>query len=283
MQLFVVGVVLLAASIHAAWNALIKTGGDTVMTTAIVTTAASCYAALCLPFLPPPASQSWPYIGASVVLQLLYYALLVRAYREGDMSHAYPIMRGTAPLIVAGLSAPLVGEALSPVQWLGIALICGGVLGLAVHRSSAAALPHRAATAFALANACAIASYTVVDGLGVRKSHAPVSYTLWMFLVVGSLRLLWVCARRRREFFHYARRHWTDAMAGGLGMVSAYGLALWAMTVAPVALVSALRETSILFATAISVLVLKERVTPLRAACTCVIAAGAVTLAAYRG
>jgi drug/metabolite transporter (DMT)-like permease len=282
MQLFVVGIVLFAACIHAAWNALIKTGEDTVLTTATVTTAASCYAGLCLPFLPSPAPQSWPYVGASVVLQLLYYALLVRAYREGDMSHTYPIMRGTAPLIVATLSAPLVGEALSSAHWIGIALICGGVLGLAVHRR-ASATPHRAATAFALANAFAIASYTVVDGLGVRKSHAPVSYTLWMFLVVGSLRFLWACAWRRREFFDYLRRRWPTGMAGGLAMMSAYGLALWAMTVAPVALVSALRETSILFATVISVVILKERVTALRVVCTCVIAAGAATLAAYRG
>jgi len=280
MQLIVVGIVLFAALIHAAWNALIKTGEDTVLTTAAVTTAASCMAGLCLPWLRAPAPESWPFIGGSVLLQLLYYALLVRAYGQGDMSHTYPIMRGTAPLIVATVSAPLVGEALSPAHWAGIALICGGVLGLAVHRN-ASATPHRAATVYALANACAIASYTVVDGLGVRRSHAPISYTLWMFLIVGSVRFLWAWARRRREFLNYLHNRWPTGLAGGLGMMSAYGLALWAMTVAPVALVSALRETSILFATAISAAVLKERVTPLRVACSCVIAAGAATLAAY--
>src|SRR5579864_8973911 len=170
MQLFVVGVVLLAALIHAAWNALVKTGSDMVLTTALVTTAAACFAAVALPFLTPPAAASWPYIAGSVVLQFAYYTLLVRAYASGDMSHTYPIMRGAAPLIVAALSASLVGEALSAAHWLGIAMVCGGVLGLAIHRGAQAS-PHHAATVYALANACAIASYTLVDGLGVRKSQ----------------------------------------------------------------------------------------------------------------
>lgn len=282
MQLFVVGVVLLAALIHAAWNALVKTGSDIVLTTALVTTAAACFAAVALPFLPPPAAASWPYIAGSVVLQFAYYTLLVRAYASGDMSHTYPIMRGAAPLIVAALSASLVGEPLNVARWLGIAMVCGGVLGLAIHRS-AQATPHHAATAYALANACTIASYTLVDGLGVRKSQAPLSYTLWLFLLIGCVRLLWTCLWRRRELFEYLRQRWWQGFAGGAGTVSAYGLALWAMTVAPVALVAALRETSILFATVMSALVLKERVTVMRIACALLIAAGAATLAAYRG
>jgi drug/metabolite transporter (DMT)-like permease len=281
MQSFVVGVVLFAALTHAAWNALIKTSGDTVLTTVTVTSAAALLAALALPFLSGPDSASWPYIAASAVLQLMYYALLVRAYRFGDMSHTYPIMRGTAPLIVAALSAPLIGERLSIERWAAIALICGGVLGLAVHRS-AAATSHRAATAFALSNACMIAAYTLVDGLGVRKSAAPISYTLWMFLSVGVVRLLWVWYWRRREWLRHLCAHWPSGLAAGAGMMGSYGLALWAMTVAPVALVAALRETSIVFATAIAALVLKERVTPWRALCAGLIAAGAAVLAAHR-
>jgi drug/metabolite transporter (DMT)-like permease len=281
MQLFVVGVVLIAACIHAAWNALVKIGTDIELTTALVTTAAACLAAAILPFLPAPAAASWPYIAASVALQFGYYTLLVRAYGAGDMSHTSPIMRGAAPLIVAGLSASLVGEAVSATRWVGIALICAGVLGLAIHRG-ARALPHHTATGYALANACAIAGYTLIDGLGVRRSLAPASYTLWLFLLIGCVRLAWTCLWRRREFFDYLHGRWSRGLAGGAGTVSAYGLALWAMTVAPVALVAALRETSILFATVISVLVLKERVTPLRIACTGLIAAGAATLAVYR-
>jgi drug/metabolite transporter (DMT)-like permease len=282
MQLFVVGVVLFAALIHASWNALLKTGSDMVLTTALITTAAACVAAIALPFLPAPAAASWPYLAGSVALQFLYYALLVRAYAAGDMSHTYPIMRGGAPLVVAALSASLIGEPLTAARWLGVGLICGGVLGLAIHRS-AHLTPHHAATGYALANAVAIAAYTLVDGIGVRKSQAPASYTLWLFLLIGSVRLAWALLLRRHELLGYLRRYWPQGLAGGIGTVSSYGLALWAMTVAPVALVSALRETSILFAAVISALVLKERVTPMRVASAVLIAGGAATLAAYRG
>jgi drug/metabolite transporter (DMT)-like permease len=282
MQLFVVGVVLFAALIHASWNAVLKTGSDTVLTTALITTAAACLAGIVLPFLPAPASASWPYLAGSVALQFLYYTLLVRAYAAGDMSHTYPIMRGGAPLVVAALSASVIGEPLTAARWLGIGLICGGVLGLALHRG-AHGTPHRAATGYALANAFAIAGYTLVDGIGVRQSQAPASYTLWLFLMIGVVRLLWTFLLRRRELLGYLRRYWPQGVAGGIGTVSSYGLALWAMTVAPVALVAALRETSILFVTVISALVLKERVTPMRVASAVLIAAGAATLAAYRG
>jgi drug/metabolite transporter (DMT)-like permease len=281
MQLFVVGVVLFAALIHASWNALLKTGSDTVLTTALMTTAAACIAAVALPFLPVPAAPSWPYMAGSVALQFIYYTLLVRAYATGDMSHTYPIMRGGAPFIVAALSASLIGEPLTAARWLGVGLICGGVLGLAIHRT-ARPTPHHAATAYALANAGAIAAYTLIDGMGVRKSQAPASYTLWLFLLIGAVRLGWTFLLRRRELLGYLRRYWPQGVAGGVGTLSAYGLALWAMTVAPVALVAALRETSILFATVISALVLKERVTPMRVVSAVLIAAGAATLAAQR-
>jgi len=216
-----------------------------------------------LPFLRPPAAVSWPFIAGSVSLQIIYYVLLAAAYRRADMSHAYPIMRGAAPLIVATLSAWVIGESVSRAQWLGIALICGGVLGLAVHAPVRTAR-HRSATAFALANAGVIACYTMIDGLGVRQSGAPAAYTLWVFLLTGSEMLLWISIRRRREFIAYLRGKWLLGVAGGSGTLLSYTLVLWAMTIAPVALVAALRETSILFVTVISAMVLKERVTLLR-------------------
>jgi drug/metabolite transporter (DMT)-like permease len=132
-----------------------------------------------------------------VSLQTLYYALLAAAYRSTDMSHAYPIMRGTAPLIVAAVSAWLIGEIVSATQWLGIVLICGGVLGLAVH-APAQSGRHASATAFALVDAGVIVSYTVIDGLGVRRSGAPVAYTMWIFLLTGTEMLLWISVWRRR-------------------------------------------------------------------------------------
>jgi drug/metabolite transporter (DMT)-like permease len=277
MTAHAVYIVLFAALLNASWNAAVKRSGDVLLTAIMITTVAAAIAAVVLPFLPQPAGASWPFIGASVLLQTLYYVLLVAAYRSGDMSHVYPIMRGTAPLIVAALSAALIGEAVPGGRWLGIALICGGVMGLALH-APAQSPPHRAATAFALGNACVIAGYTMVDGLGVRRSGAPAAYALWIFLFSGIVLLLWAMGWRRRELAAQLRGRWPLGLAGGAATVGSYTLALWAMTVAPVALVAALRETSIVFATMISVLLLKERVTAQRLACTGLIIAGAVAL-----
>jgi drug/metabolite transporter (DMT)-like permease len=273
----VVYIVLIAALMNASWNAIVKSGGDKLLTTVMITTAAACLAALALPFLPQPAPASWPFIGFTVLLQTLYYTLLVAAYRHGDMSHVYQIMRGAAPLMVAALSATLIGEAVSGARWLGIGLICGGVLGLALHRPEHS-VTHRTATAFALGNACVIAGYTLLDGLGVRRSGAPAAYALWIFLLNGAEQLLLILIWRRRAFAGYVRGRWPQAVAGGASTVASYGLTLWAMTVAPVALVAALRETSILFATVISALMLKERVTLQRLACIVLIIAGALAL-----
>jgi drug/metabolite transporter (DMT)-like permease len=277
MPAHAVYIVLFAALMHAAWNAIVKSGDDKLLTAVMITTAAAAIAALVLPLLAQPARASWPFIAGSVSLQTVYYALLAAAYRRADMSHAYPIMRGSAPLIVAATSAWLVGEIVTATEWFGIGLVCGGVLGLALHAPTHSA-PHRSATALALANAGVIAAYTLIDGLGVRRSGSPFAYTLWIFLCTGIEMLLWTAMRRRREFTTYARGKWWPALAGGAGTVVSYALALWAMTVAPVALVAALRETSILFAAMISALVLKERVTLQRLACTGLIIAGAVAL-----
>ena len=277
MPAHAVYIVLLAALAHASWNAIVKSAEDKLLSAVTITSAAGLIAALLLPWLRPPAAASWPFIAGSVSLQAIYYALLAAAYRRADMSHAYPIMRGTAPLIVAALSAWVIGETVSHAQWLGIALICGGVLGLAVHAPVRSA-GHRSATAFALANACVIAAYTMIDGLGARHSGAPVAYTLWVFLLTAIEMLLWISIRRRREFIGYLRGNWLQGMAGGGGTLLSYTLVLWAMTIAPVALVAALRETAILFATLISAVVLKERVTLLRLACIGLIIAGAMAL-----
>src|ERR1019366_3461467 len=142
-------IVLFAALLHAGWNAILTRGADKLLSAVLVTTGAAVIAALALPLLPQPARASWPFIAGSVSLQALYYVLLAAAYLRADMSHGYPIMRGTAPLLVAAASAWVIGETVSQAQWLAIALICGGVLGLAVH-APAHSTRHRSATAFAL-------------------------------------------------------------------------------------------------------------------------------------
>ena len=189
------------------------------------------------------------------------------------MSQTYPLMRGLAPLIVAIFGALVLGERLGPLGWLGVLLVCTGVVGIALVR---AALSR--GTLIALANAVVIAAYTLVDGTGVRLSGSPIAYTLWLGLLTAIPFLFWVLVRERAAFFAYARRNALLGAAGGLATLAAYGLALWAMPEAPIAIVAALRETSILFGTLIAVLVLREPVTAARIAATLIIALGAMVL-----
>ena len=274
MPLSVFGIVLFAALLHASWNAIVKLAPDKLLTTILVAAAAAVISALALPFLAQPARESWPFLAASTVLQVGYYLLVARAYRGADMSQAYPLMRGTAPLIVALVSRFWLGEQLSLAATGGVALICGGVLSLALGARGTSGKGVRAA----LLNAVVIAGYTLVDGAGVRASGAPAAYTLWLNLLSGAPLLVWVLAARWRSFIPYARAHLPLGVVGGLGTLTSYGLALWAMTYAPVAVIAALRETSILFATAIAVFVLRERLTIGRILAALLIAAGAGVL-----
>ena len=280
----VVAVVLFAALLHASWNAIVKSGKDTFLSTVLVSAGAALISLAVLPFVAAPAPASWPYLAASAVAQLAYYSLLAAAYRAGDMSHAYPLMRGSAPLLVALASWPLIGERLSSMQMGAVACICAGIFGLyfASRQPATARLAKNAghATAFALGNACVIASYTLIDGIGVRLSGAPAAYTMWIFVLNGAGLLLWTALRRPADLLAYAGTQWRLAAFGGFGTLASYGLALWAMTQAPVAAIAALRETSILFAVAIAALFLRERISPRRYLAIALIAAGAVLMRA---
>ncbi|WP_271893555.1 EamA family transporter [Candidatus Phyllobacterium onerii] len=273
----VVLIVLFAALMHASWNAVVKSEGNKFLNTVVVVTSAGIIAAVCLPFLTPPARESWPFLAASGVAQVIYLALVAAAYRSGDMSQAYPIMRGTAPLIVAIASGPLIGEVLSLQKWAGIALICSGVLALALE-SRRRAGSNRATTIFALTNAVVIASYTLIDGIGVRHSGAPASYTMWVFVLNAVPLFIWTMIMRPGELWPHFLKRTRLATIGGVGTLGSYGLALWAMTMAPVAAVAALRETAILFAVAISAFILKESVGPKRLAAVALIAMGAAVM-----
>ncbi|XYJ08846.1 EamA family transporter [Telluria sp. B2] len=272
----VMAAVLCAALMHAGWNALVKARGDAFLSTVLVTASAGILCLLALPFLPQPLPASWPFIAASSLTQVLYYALLMETYREGDISHAYPLMRGCAPLIVALLGLGFMGERLAPGQWLAIGLICGGVLAMYLSARGGTAGARRT-TLLALCTACVIATYTLIDGAGVRRSSAPAAYTMWIF-VFTACGVSLLALRRRRELLPFARRHPALLLGGGAMSVGSYGVALWAMTQAPVAAVAALRETSILFAAAIAFLVLRERIGLARLAAAALIACGAVAM-----
>lgn len=270
----VFAVVILAAMLHATWNAIVKSGGDKLLSTALVTSFAALASGTLLPVLESPARESWRFIGISASLQILYFLLLATTYRLTDLSQTYPLMRGSAPLFVAAFSTVVLGDRLTPLAWAGILGICLGVLSM-IFRSQ---LTARQGSYLALANALVIASYTLVDGVGVRRSGAPASYTLWVFLLTGLPLGVWLLACRRASLPAYFERHWRSCLVGGVGTVVSYGLALWAMTYAPIAVVAALRETSILFALAIAGVVLRENVAKRRVVAACIIALGAAAL-----
>jgi drug/metabolite transporter (DMT)-like permease len=274
MPIKVFAVVMLAALLHASWNAIVKSAPDKFLTTIMVTTAGAGLSAVLIPFLTEPTSSSFPYAIASSLLQIIYFLLVARTYQVADMSQAYPLMRGTAPLIVAIVSAFQMNDALSLFAWIGVLAICLGVFIIALGSGR----NDRKGIRLALLNALVIAGYTLIDGLGVRKSGAPAAYTLWVFLLTGIPLALWAVTAGRSKFVPYFGRHWRLGLAGGIGTTASYGLALWAMTVAPIAVVAALRETSILFATLIAGFVLREPIGPRRVISACVIAGGAAIL-----
>ncbi|MGH8796558.1 MAG: EamA family transporter [Caldimonas sp.] len=273
--------VLCGALLHASWNALIKSGDDKAVDTALLHSLGALLALPLLLWIGLPPRASWPYIAASMVIHIGYYIALVGAYRHGDLGLTYPIMRGSAPLLVALGSTTLIGEAPSTVAWLGIVGITAGValVGLA-HPGET--LHHRKALMFAFANAAIIAIYTVVDGLGVRTSDSALKYVVTLFVLDGIAYPLGVWLRRsaaaRREIVRFARRRWPLALLGGAASMGSYAIALWAMTRAPVASVAALRETSVLFAAVLGTVLLKERFGLQRAAGTLVLVGGVMAL-----
>lgn len=274
MNALVFAAVLFAAFLHAAWNALVKSAGDKFLMTIMVASSAAFLAAIALPFIPQPGIESWRYIGASALIHVGYFTLVALAYHHADMSQTYPLMRGTAPFVVALVGALALGELLSSAAWAGISLISVGVLSMVGLKRNG----DSKGVAIALCNAVVIAAYTLVDGHGVRLSGSPVGYTLWVFMLTGIPLAAWVIARHGKTAFVRAGLDWRVGLLGGLATLVAYSLVLWAMTAAPVAVVAALRETSILFGAALSAFVLKERVGTSRLVAACVIVLGAIML-----
>jgi phosphonate utilization associated putative membrane protein len=276
----VVAAVLFGALLHASWNALIKGGTDKSLDTALIHGLGMVVALPVVAVVGLPAREAWPFLAASIVVHLGYYIALVGAYRHGDLGLTYPVMRGLAPLLVAGASAALIGEVLPLAAWFGVLAISVGVVGVGLSRGALGGHPGKALR-YALANAAIIALYTVIDGLGVRAAGQALSYVATLFLFEGLpyfLLVMWRRGERRPEAWRYMARRWKLALAGTAASFGSYAIALWAMTQAPVATVAALRETSVLFAAALGTLWLKEGFGPLRAAGTLVVVAGVMAL-----
>ena len=264
--------VLGAALLHACWNALLKSSADKQLDTVAISVGAGLVGLAVGAFLPFPAREAWPWLAASALVHIAYFALLAGAYHHGELSFAYPIMRGGGPVVVALCGTAVFGEALGPAQAFGVALVCAGVVGFAYGRHD------RRAIAFALGNALVIAAYTLIDAKGARASGSPVGYAMWFFAATAVTVYAYAGLRRGREVPVYLARNWRRIFIGAVFTTGSYGVALWAMTRAPVALVAVLRETSVLFGALLGALFLKEKVTRRRLFATGAVLAGLVVL-----
>ena len=276
--------VLLAAVLHASWNALVKAGGDKLVMQTLVISVNGFLAMPLLFFLPLPAPESWPYLAVSAVIHFLYYAGVIGGYRHGDLSQVYPIARGSAPALVALGAWVLAGETLSPLELLGVFTVSLGIISLtglpAVLRRGESLGGEARVIVIALLTGLCIASYTLADGLGVRHAGNALSYILWLYALEAVPLTAFTLWRRRGRIVESFRPHLVTGSIGSLLAGLAYGIVIWAMSVGPMAHVVALRETSVLVAAVIGSRLLSEPFGRRRIAAAAVIAAGAVLLEA---
>ncbi|MEA2944431.1 MAG: hypothetical protein QOD09_4960 [Bradyrhizobium sp.] len=268
---FAIILVLLAAFMHAAWNALLRGGLNRAQSMAIMNATLGIAGLVLLAIAGLPAPASWIYVVASGVLHWIYVALLVVTYRSGDLGETYPVARGSSPALVALFGSLFAAEWMNPLGIVGVGLVCGGIFMLAAAKGR---LRHMNLP-WALATGVSIAAYTVVDGFGVRASGNWLGYTaaIFAFFIAAPL---WFLARDGARFFIAPANEVLKAVGGGLISIAAYGAIIWAMQASPMGAVSALRETSVVFAALLGAAFLRERLTMQRIVACCVIAAGAV-------
>ena len=274
MDSFVFVAVLFAAACHAGWNATIKGGLDPLATTVLISIGAAIVSLVFLPVTGLPAAAAWPWCAASVLIHLVYFAALIESYRTGDMGQVYPIARGSAPLMTAVATTAFIGERLGLLGWCGILLLAAGVLLLSLRGGRDLARLDRTAVGFALFTAVTICAYSVMDGVGARLGGSASAYTVMLFVGIGPVMLIYALARRGHEVIAAMGQSWGIGLAGGGLQLGSYGIAIWAMTVAPIAIVAALRESSVLFGAVIAVVFLKEPLRAGRVAAALMIVAG---------
>jgi drug/metabolite transporter (DMT)-like permease len=262
--------VLSAAFLHASWNALLRGGADRTQSMLIMNVTVGIVGLAMMAIAGLPAAASAAYVFASGLVHLVYNALLVRMYRSGDLGETYPVARGSSPALVALGGSLFAGEWMNLPGTIGIGLVCAGIFMLAAARGRLQAMNLPSA----LATGVSIAAYTVVDGLGVRASGNWISYTGGIFAFFLAVPI-WYLARRQRAMFAVPLAEAAKAASGGLISLAAYGAIIWAMQANAMGAVSALRETSVVFAALLGAAFLNERLTGLRIAACCIIAAGA--------
>lgn len=275
---FALVLVLSAAFLHATWNAMLKHASERAVTMGLIALAHVLFGIVLAYGAPVPAPASWPYIAASTVIHWFYYWFLLAAYRLGDLSQVYPIARGAAPLIVATTGWLVAGEALNPAGWTGIAMTSFGIMVLAFTardgRSDARAI------GAALLTGAMIASYSVVDGLGVRVAETPLGYIGWLFVLEGCV-MFYIFWRERGRLAVLSPRVYLMGIGGGALSATAYGIVIFAATLAPIGPISAVRESSVLIAALIGVVMFGERPWRMRVLSAAIVAMGVVLLTVF--
>ena len=230
--------ILFGAALHATWNAFVCSATNKFADTILALLGMGFLAGCVLPFLPLPSPASWPHLIASIIIHVAYFGLVVLTYRDAELSFAYPIMRGTAPAFSAILAAALLKESPAPLGWMGVFLISCGVVALSLDSWRVGSLK-RASLFILLSNAGVIVTHTLVDGVGVRLSGNAISYIGWAFFLPIVPIFLALLIRWRGPVATHVRHHVPRGMVGGACILGSYGIALWAMTRAPIALVAA--------------------------------------------
>lgn len=253
----VASVVLAASVLHAGWNAMAKAMKDQVTAFGLIGVTAIAWGAVVLIVVRGPARPAWPYLALSAAIHVVYNVTLLNSYRFGDLSQVYPLARGLAPLLVAGGAAVVAGETLAPWQIAGVAVIAGGLTSL-IWAGGPHASGDRRAVVLAVATGAAIAAYSLVDGLGVRRAGSPLGYAAVLFVAQDLVVVLAIVWLRGRSLLRGADRGWWLGILGGLLSVSAYSLVLWAQTHVALATVSALRETSVVVGALFGTVFLRE-------------------------
>lgn len=274
MSTSVIFLVLGAAFLHATWNIIVKGGSNKLFETAMNALGGGLGAMIALPFLPFPDKAAWGLLAISCCCHLTYYLCMAAAYKVADLSLGYTIMRGTAPMLTA-FAMCLLGVPLGLYGWGGVILLCSGIFALALEQK----LAHKGTlkgVLYSLRTSFVIMGYTLADGFGARLSGDSVSYTCWIFFLNIFPLHIYVLARYGREYMDYLKVRGAIGIGGGLCGLGSYGIAIWAMTMAPIALVAALRETSVIFGMLMAVIFLHEKLTPLRIMAILLVVCGAM-------
>ena len=269
---------LLAAVLHASWNGLLRAGEDRFWSMTVMCIAIAVVCAALIPWLSIPAKQSWVFAAMSALLHTGYNLFLVRTYRSGDLGQTYPIARGSSPVLVSLGAALFANELPDTPSLVGVLLVSGGIISLAFQGRGVGldSLP------YAIGTGCFIGAYIVTDGIGARLSGSPIGYTVWMCLGWSVLApATFLVARGRRQIVRGARETIMAALGGAVSLV-AYGIIILAMSLGPMGPVSALRETSVVFAALIGRVFLHERLTAARIV-SCVTVAGGAILIGHHG